>query len=121
MLKKIVILVLMSATAFATELNRVPVIIDSTASFYAPRFEGRKCANGEIFRQSKYTAAYNSLPLNTQVIVTRIIEGDTYKVQVKINDRTAKRFSHRIDLSTSAAKQIHLDKEGIAPVTIEIL
>lgn len=93
--------------------------IELEASIYSSKFENRKTSSGEIFHQNKYTAATNQLPLGTEVKVTRIIKKDTYSVVVKINDRTAKRYSHRIDLSKSAAKKLKIS--GIAPVTIEVL
>lgn len=112
---------LIGLTSFASELNRSSIVIDSTASYYADRFHGRKTASGERFDQNKLSAAYNGLPLGTKVLVTRISGEDTYKVELKINDRTAKRFSHRIDLSKKAAKELKILKQGTSPVTIEIL
>ena len=40
------------------------------ASFYADKFEGRLTASGEKFKQSKLTAAHNTLPFGTKVKVT---------------------------------------------------
>jgi len=34
-----------------------------TASWYGPRFHGKKTANGEVFNQNKLTAAHRTLPL----------------------------------------------------------
>lgn len=116
---KTIILILLVITCTASELNKVPLVIDSIASFYHQKFEGRKTASGETFKQGKLTAANNTLPLGTQVKVTRIIEEETLSVQVKINDRTHPKFAHRIDLSKSAAKKLKIT--GIAPVKIEVL
>lgn len=113
---KILLLILFTNTIFATELNK-NFKIDSTASFYHDKFIGRKTAMGEKFSQNKLTAANNLLPLGTKVKVTRIIEQETLSVEVRINDRTAKKYSHRIDLSKLAAKKLKIT--GIAPVTIQ--
>lgn len=120
-MRKVIVFLVLALNLEATELENRKMTIDSTASFYSNKFQGRRTANGDIFNQNKYTAAYNQLPLGTEVKVIRIIKEDTYSVVVKINDRTAKRYSHRIDLSRSAAKQIKLDQEGISPVQIQIL
>lgn len=118
-MRKVIVLLILALNLNATELENRKIQIDSIASFYHNRFEGRKTASGERFYQSKLTCAYNGLPLGTEVKVTRILKSDTYTVQVKVNDRTAKRYSHRIDLSKSAAKKLKIS--GIAPVTIEVL
>lgn len=111
---------ILGITLSSTELNR-KIQFDSTASFYHDKFQNRKTALGERFDQNKLTAANNKLPLGTMVKVTRIIEKETLSVEVKINDRTHPRFSHRIDLSRSAAKKLNLLKDGVASVQIEVL
>lgn len=86
------------------------------ASFYHNKFEGRKTASGEVFRQSEMTAACNVFPLGTYLEVTNIDNGK--KVIVKVNDRigTNKRI---IDLSLTAAKKLGFIKEGTTEVKIE--
>jgi rare lipoprotein A len=86
------------------------------ASFYHDKFDGRKTASGEIFRQSKMTAACNIFPLGTYLKVTNIKNGKN--VIVKVNDRigTDKRI---IDLSRSAAIELGFIKYGITSVKLE--
>lgn len=110
-------LILVSLGLSATE-NEIKRNIILTASYYHDKFQNRKTANGDKFSQNKLTGAYNGVALNTKVKVTRIIDSDTYHVTVIINDRTANRFSDRIDLSKAAAKKIHLIKDGISEVTV---
>ncbi len=55
------------------------------ASWYGPGFQGKKTANGEIFDQTKMTAAHPSLPMGTEVKVTNLDNNET--VKVRINDR----------------------------------
>lgn len=89
-----------------------------TASYYSSKFEGRRTASGEIFSQSKYTAAHRKLPLGTKVRVTNL--KNNLWVDVKVNDRMG-RSKHKIDLSRAAAMEIGMVRSGWANVTIEIL
>ena len=94
---------------------------EGTASFYHNMFEGRRTANGEIFRQKKLTAANNHLPLGTWVRVTNLLNGK--HVIVKINDRMNKRLTHKrlIDLSREGARRLGFIKAGLAKVSLEVL
>ena len=86
------------------------------ASYYADKFEGRKTANGEIFDQSKITAAHKTLPFGTSVTVKNLSNGKT--VKVRINDRGPFVSGRIIDLSKKAAKKIDLVNVGVANVEI---
>ena len=85
------------------------------ATYYSDRFVGRKTSNGEIFSQTKYTAAHHSLRMGTLLLVTN--EDNGRQVIVRVNDRCPKR--NILDLSRIAAKQIsigsHLVKVQILP------
>lgn len=89
------------------------------ASYYSSKFEGRKTASGEIFRQDSLTAAHRSLPFGTKVKVTNLKNDST--VILKINDRLGKSSSRCIDVSLRAAKQLNFVRAGITNVTIEKL
>lgn len=87
------------------------------ASFYSPRFQGRKTASGEIFSNKLFTAASNILPLGTLVAVKR--PDTNLCVVVKINDRMHPRHRARvIDLSHSAAKYLDMVRDGVVKVQI---
>jgi len=86
------------------------------ASFYANKFNGRKTASGEKFRNSKLTAAHKTLPFGTRVKVTNLKNGKS--VKVKINDRGPFVAGRIIDLSKRAARKIDMYKEGVASVKI---
>lgn len=88
---------------------------EGTASYYSNKFEGRKTASGEIFRQSKFTAASNYYNLGDTVVVTNI--SNNKKVKVVINDRMGNR-TRIIDLSKAAAKEIGMIKKGIVEVKV---
>lgn len=89
------------------------------ASFYHDKFEGRKTANGEIFRQTKFTAAHKTLPLGTWVRVTNLDNDST--VIVKINDRMPLWNKRSIDLTEAAASQLNYISKGLTKVLIEII
>ncbi|MBD3748249.1 MAG: septal ring lytic transglycosylase RlpA family protein [Sphingobacteriales bacterium] len=87
------------------------------ASFYADKFNGRKTASGERFRNSKLTAAHKTLPFGTKVKVINLSNGKS--VKVLINDRGPFVAGRIIDLSKKAARKIDLDKEGVGNVKIK--
>ena len=89
------------------------------ASWYGPGFHGKRTANGEIYDQNALTAAHQSLPLGTQVMVTNLENGRAIKV--RINDRGPFVGGRIIDLSLAAAKNIGVYAPGTAPVRIEVL
>ena len=78
------------------------------ASYYSSKFDGRKTANGEIFRNRKYTAAHLTLPLVTWIEVTARATGK--KLRMRVNDRGpyAKKFA--LDLSQAAARYLGVDR-----------
>jgi rare lipoprotein A (peptidoglycan hydrolase) len=89
------------------------------ASWYGPWFRGRLTANGEIFDDTKLTAAHRTLPLATHVRVTNLENGRS--IEVKVNDRGPYIAGRVLDLSTRAAKVLGMEKEGLALVRIEVL
>ena len=86
------------------------------ASYYADKFDGRKTASGEIFRQNKLTAAHRTLPFGTMVTVKNPANGKT--VTVRVNDRGPFVSGRIIDLSRAAANAIDIVKQGVASVEI---
>ena len=71
------------------------------ASWYGPRFHGKKTASGDIYNQNKLTAAHKTLPLGSKARVTNLDNGNT--VEVEINDRGPFVQGRIIDLSRAAA------------------
>jgi rare lipoprotein A (peptidoglycan hydrolase) len=93
-----------------------------TASYYSAHFDGRKTANGEIFRNNKMTAASNDFDLNTWVRVTNL--RNQRSVIVWINDRMHKKMQQKgrvVDLSRAAAKELGFIKAGLVKVTVEVV
>ncbi len=89
------------------------------ASHYGRWHRGRQTASGERFDDRKLTAAHPTLPLGTKIRVTNINNGRS--VDVRINDRGPYVKGRVLDLSSRAAKEIGIIKEGVAPVRIEIV
>ena len=89
------------------------------ASWYGPWHHGRQTASGTTFDMNKLTAAHRSLPLGTNVRVTNLDNGRS--VDVTINDRGPYVGRRVIDLSRRAARELRMEKEGLAPVLIEEL
>jgi len=90
-----------------------------TASFYAKKFEGRKCSSGQRFRHDSLTAAHKNLKFGTKVKVTNLKNDST--VILTINDRLPKSSRRKIDVTMRAAKQLNFVKSGLTKVRIEVL
>lgn len=101
---------------FTTSCGR-KVIETGKASYYSDKFQGRKTANGDTFRQRKRTAAHRTLPFGTKVTVKNLSNGR--KVKVRINDRGPFAKGRIIDLSKKAAKRLKMVDAGVANVEIK--
>jgi len=89
------------------------------ASFYGPGFNGRKCANGQVFDMNKLTCAHKTLPFGTMLKVTNLKNGKSTIVEV--TDRGPYVRGRIIDLSKAAAEKIDMIKAGVANVEIEVM
>lgn len=78
------------------------------ASYYSSFFDGRKTANGEIFRNRRYSAAHLTLPLGCWVEVTSRATGR--KLRLRVNDRGPYVRKFVLDLSQAAARYLGVDK-----------
>lgn len=108
--------VLLGATLFCASSCARKVTEAGKASYYADKFQGRKTANGETFRQRKMTAAHRTLPFGTKVKVINLDNGRTTKV--RINDRGPFVAGRIIDLSRKAASRLNMTRAGVANVKI---
>ncbi len=89
------------------------------ASWYGEEFHGRKTSSREIYDMNDLTAAHNTLPFGSMVMVTNLNNGQS--VVVRINDRGPFLKNRIIDLSYAAALAIDMIGAGTAPVRIEVL
>ena len=110
-----------SAPVHASE-SRMQAFVEDVqtgiASYYSRRFEGRRTANGETFRNEALTAAHASLPFGTHVLVTSLERGRS--VVVRITDRLPSKRAI-IDLTQEAASQLNMLRAGLARVTVRVL
>ena len=86
-----------------------------TASFYSPRWNGRRTSSGAIYNQRELTAAHPWLPFGTRVRVT--LEETGRSVIVIITDRMPSR-RRILDLSIAAARELGMVSRGVAHVTL---
>ena len=92
---------------------------EGIASWYGPKFHGKKTSNGETYSMYAHTAAHKTLPMNTIVRVTSKENGKS--TIVRINDRGPFISGRIIDLSNSAARDIDMLQKGTANVRIEVI
>ena len=86
------------------------------ASYYAASFKGAQTYNGEHYDPNLLTAASNTLPINTYVMVKSVSSGRF--VIVRINDKGPFVEGRVIDLSEIAAKKIGILEKGVGEVDI---
>lgn len=89
------------------------------ASYYSGFFDGRKTANGEIFRNGKFSAAHLTLPLGCWVEVKARATGK--KLRMRVNDRGPYVNKFAIDLSQAAARYLGVDVARDRHVEIRII
>jgi rare lipoprotein A len=89
------------------------------ASWYGPGFHGKATASGVVYDQNDLTAAHQTLPLGTRVMVTNLETGSS--TEVTINDRGPFAKGRIIDLSFAAGKALGMIGPGTIPVRIEVV
>src|SRR5512140_90957 len=89
------------------------------ASYYSDFFDGRQTANGETFRQMRFTAAHRTLPLGCWIEVKSIATGK--KVRVKVNDRGPFSGGFVLDLSRVAARALGVDRGSDRRIEIRVV
>ncbi len=87
-----------------------------TASWYGPRFNGRRTASGERFDMTEFTAAHRTLPFGTLVRVHSLVNGRD--VDVRITDRGPYAGNRIIDLSRAAAEELGMLGMGFKEVVL---
>lgn len=98
---------------------QVTKTIYGAASWYGPKFQGRRTASGEKFDKENLTAAHPTLPFDTLVRVTNEANGKS--VVVRINDRGPFSGKRIIDLSQRAAQVIGMMKTGVGSVKLDVI
>lgn len=86
------------------------------ATWYGPRFQGRRTASGERYDMHMLTAAHKTLPFGTVVRVRSLHTGR--EVDVRINDRGPYIPGVVIDVSHAAAQALGLLELGVKEVQL---
>ena len=89
------------------------------ASWYGPKFHGRRTANGEVFDMNQLTAAHTTLPMPSFVRVTNLDNGRSLKL--RINDRGPFAKGRIIDVSRRGAQLLGFEKQGVARVRVQVI
>ncbi len=89
--------------------------------FYNDKLQGHVAASGEKYDKEALTAAHKTLAFGTMVKVTNLRNNKS--VVVRVNDRSPHGGSKAkiIEISSRAAKEIDIIKEGKAQVQIEVV
>ncbi len=110
---------MLTATAVRPAKHKTFNPLRGIASWYGSVLHGHTTASGEIFDETKMTAAHNTLPMGTRVRVTDL--NSNKSVVVRINDRGELSPGRIIDLTSAAAEQLGILRAGIAPVKVEVI
>lgn len=89
------------------------------ASWYGPKFHGRRTSSGEPYDMYAMTAAHKTLPLPTYARVTNLKNGRS--IVVRVNDRGPFVSNRIIDLSYVAAHKLDMVGTGTGLVEVEAL
>ena len=89
------------------------------ASWYGPRFHGRRTASGERYDQHALTAAHKTLPFGTLVRVRSLVTGK--EVDVRVTDRGPFVRGRIIDVSRAAAEALGMMGLGVKQVSLHII
>ncbi|MBV8455079.1 MAG: septal ring lytic transglycosylase RlpA family protein [Acetobacteraceae bacterium] len=87
------------------------------ASYYAPKFDGRKMADGHKFEPTANVAASKTLPLGTTAKVTNEATGKSAIVTVQ--DRGPYVDGRIIDVSPKVARQLDMTHKGVSKVVVK--
>ncbi|MPS65177.1 septal ring lytic transglycosylase RlpA family protein [Chryseobacterium sp.] len=122
MMKRFILVIIMMISTFGIfsfTSNTTDAKRTSYASYYHDKFNGRKTASGEVFDNSKFTAANRTLPFGTNIKVTNLDNGKS--VVVRVNDRGPYHSSRALDMSKAAFDEIGNTNHGTIPVEYEIV
>jgi len=125
---RVAVSVLLLPLAVACSGNRKPASAPPTlgvpiergvASWYGPKFNGKRTASGERYDMNAFTAAHPSLPFGTKIGVRNTRTGR--EVMVRVNDRGPYSKNRVLDLSYAAAREVGVVGPGTASVEIYLV
>ncbi len=100
-------------------VGRCPKYIRGYASWYGPKFHGRRTASGRRFNMYEPVAAHRTLPFGTLLLVKNLKNGRS--VRVKVIDRGPFVRGRHLDLSYSAAKKLGMLADGVVPFVAKVI
>ena len=89
------------------------------ASWYGPKFHGKRTANGEFFDMNAVSAAHLTLPMPSMVRVSNLDNGRS--LAVRVNDRGPFVRGRIIDMSRRGAQLLGFRYKGTARVRVRIM
>ena len=89
---------------------------EGVASWYGPKFHGKRTSNGETYNMHAPTAAHRTLPFNTMLLVRNLENGR--EVMVRVNDRGPFARNRVLDLTRAMAIKLDMIRKGTAKVRI---
>ncbi len=108
-----------SVSKLEAKIPKYDMSVTGKASWYGKPFHGRLTANGEIYDMHTLTAAHKTLPFDSLVKITNLLNGES--VIVRINDRGPYIEGRQLDLSYAAAQQINMVGTGVTPIKMEVM
>jgi rare lipoprotein A len=113
----------LGSAAAAQSPRRHPRVQSGYATFYGKAFQGEETASGETFDRRELVAAHRSLPFDTIVKVTNLENRRTVRVRIIDRGPYGQNWAEGtiIDLSSGAAKQLGMLKEGQVRVRVEVV
>jgi len=97
----------------------VPADIVGTASWYGQDFQGKYTASGQKFDPHALTAAHQTLPFGTKLLVTNT--SNDKQVEVVVNDRGPFIKNRVLDVSEEAAKMLGFKIEGHTTIMARVI
>lgn len=92
---------------------------EGLASYYHPRFHGRRSSSGKIHDKEELIAAHRTHPFGTYLRVTNL--ANMKSVIVCVTDRGPRYRKRVIDVSRKAAELLDFISKGITQVRLEIV
>lgn len=88
------------------------------ATWYRAPYEGRKAANGQVFRDGALTAAHRTLPMGSLIVVTNLRTGQWSAM--RITDRGPFVDGRILDMTVASAKATGVYRAGLARVRVDV-
>lgn len=101
------------------KINTVQYVEYGIASWYGPRFYGKRTSDGTKLRRNSRWIAHKTLPLGTRVRITDIKTGRSVEAQVK--DRGPFIEDRIVDLTEALAHELGIHERGLANVRLEVI